>query len=758
MVIWSLALMPQPASEETGRRVEFSDCEKVTILDKYYNKSKNDFFIVIFLLSEVNANERKHVGQELEKIEMSSKNDDFNINYLIYSFSLQCNVNVIDLFVDILLNNSLNNGKPFKIIGIIAAASSTELAQLSDIVSPYSIPVISVKPEHKSTQKIWLGHEYYENFMFPRIDLKDLKSKFIVNSIENVNIKLITILHDHDDKVNFKELTSIFNLLKQSSVCVHFYSVKDEIFHSLSILEILMKEEPAVFLVELCEVDFLLKLVYRFNKMEKRRLIYIIVINTNDGFGRSPFQKLLQSIYKEQSLNLVILEVAERYFLNDFFKNAIHSVTEIAKSYKNNLVDNALLHKPTRTFNTNLLKAEILPYLYRKTSAEFPVEVWVMTCAVHVIVLSFQNDSFKKALFSVRTADSTRSKFWSSMNCTDLMKIKNVCDGICSEGYYPIYKSAYCCWNCFPCLPGFAKPIAAQYLCLKCMNYSIPNENQTSLPPVYKYYKLSDRQRVIVTTFTLLGVVFAGFFLIIFLSYKNTPLVKSSNYHLSITQLMFHLLLNLILSLKTLPQLKLHCVLYAIVECYLLKFIISIQIIKTTQLVTIFKSKVKIARSACVRAKEFMFPVIYLIINIFITVSAVIKFKFKYIVSLTENSPYKFCNMEDYLFMGIFTTILLSIICSIKAFQARKIPANFNETYCIFLGTFATTIILLVLIPLEASFRKVGQTVFVQSCVVFCINNILLSISYGYKARIIIFQKRKNTKEAFQQLTLKTVK
>ena len=66
------------------------------------------------------------------------------------------------------------------------------------------------------------------------------------------------------------------------------------------------------------------------------------------------------------------------YFLNDLFKNAIHSVREMTKSYKNNLVENALLHKPTRTINTNLLKVEILPILYRKT-AEFPEEVWVMT-------------------------------------------------------------------------------------------------------------------------------------------------------------------------------------------------------------------------------------------------------------------------------------------------------------------------------------------------------------------------------------------
>ena len=93
-----------------------------------------------------------------------------------------------------------------------------------------------------------------------------------------------------------------------------------------------------------------------------------------------------------------------------------------------------------------------------------------------MILLSFQNDNFNRVLLSVGIADSTRSKFWSR---------------IFSEGYYPIYKSAPCCWNCFPCPCRFVKPIAGQSSCLKCMNYSISNENQTTcLSPVYKYYKL----------------------------------------------------------------------------------------------------------------------------------------------------------------------------------------------------------------------------------------------------------------------------
>ena len=72
-------------------------------------------------------------------------------------------------------------------------------------------------------------------------------------------MKLIIILHDNDDKVNLEELASISNLLKRNSVCVHF---KDYIFQNFSILEMLMKKEPAIFLVELRKADFLLKLIY----------------------------------------------------------------------------------------------------------------------------------------------------------------------------------------------------------------------------------------------------------------------------------------------------------------------------------------------------------------------------------------------------------------------------------------------------------------------------------------------------------------
>lgn len=44
-----------------------------------------------------------------------------------------------------------------------------------------------------------------------------------------------------------------------------------------------------------------------------------------------------------------------------------------------------------------------------------------------------------------------------------------------------------------------------------------------------------------------------------------------------------------------------------------------------------------------------------------------------------------------------------------------------------------------------------GQKIFVNSIVIYFANIALMSIAYGYKIHIMLFQKHRNTKEAFQK-------
>lgn len=79
------------------------------------------------------------------------------------------------------------------------------------------------------------------------------------------------------------------------------------------------------------------------------------------------------------------------------------------------------------------------------------------------------------------------------------------------------------------------------------------------------------------------------------------------------------------------------------------------------------------------------------------------------------------------------TVVVLSVIAAAKAFVARKLPSNFSETRYIFLGMFATNILLLLMIHLDASLNVDGRVIFADALMVFFINNTVLTIKYGYK-------------------------
>ena len=70
---------------------------------------------------------------------------------------------------------------------------------------------------------------------------------------------------------------------------------------------------------------------------------------------------------------------------------------------------------------------------------------------------------------------------------------------------------------------------------------------------------------------------------------------------------------------------------------------------------------------------------------------------------------------------------------------------------------FTTTNLLILAIPLGVSFSTVGQKIFVNSLVNYSANMALISIAYGYKIHIMLFQKHLNTKEAFQKIMQKAM-
>ena len=326
----------------------------------------------------------------------------------------------------------------------------------------------------------------------------------------------------------------------------------------------------------------------------------------------------------------------------------------------------------------------------------------------------------------------------------------------CNAGFYPVYPMHKCCWRCFAREYDYAKELPGQDPCTKCDSaLSLPNKNRTKCVFFrYENYKIGFTKIKAAIILTTLGLIYSSSYLLIFFTFKTTSLVKSSNFQLSVFQLVLHVCLNMQFIVAVLEQAKLVCFIHLIVWAYLLKGITSIYIIKINQLLMIFNSKVLFHKTKFVTFKELVTPCTYIISNIFLTVyTQTTRGKHAIYVDKKKIVKYRFCYHQTCLYIEIVTVVVLSVMAAVKAFVARKLPSNFNETRYIFLGMFTTNILLLLMIPLDASLNVDGGVIFADALMVFFINNTVLTITYGYKVYILLFCKEKNQREAIQKKT-----
>ena len=61
---------------------------------------------------------------------------------------------------------------------------------------------------------------------------------------------------------------------------------------------------------------------------------------------------------------------------------------------------------------------------------------------------------------------------------------------------------------------------------------------------IYRYFELSDMQQIIAAVLCFMGSLYTSPYLGVFMYFKYTPVVRSSNLSLSIFQMVLHLLVN----------------------------------------------------------------------------------------------------------------------------------------------------------------------------------------------------------------------
>ena len=457
----------------------------------------------------------------------------------------------------------------------------------------------------------------------------------------------------------------------------------------------------------------------------------VIVFNSNLFTENKFHNELINSklsnlqIYVYKFSNNVSVVWWQSKAIMDRLLNSIYKCNQtVIKTIKNDA--------PTRVFSLDKRKPMLL----------FTVLLWTQVFTSSLIyfqdseVYLYERRNGKQISSLVYSKDLFMP--WKCEQCTSRTMFEPVCHNRnCSDGFYPVYISRGCCWICQLCYPGFVKKSEGQHGCSKCPTDSIPNENRTKCSKIqYQYFIISDFQQLTAIVLCSIGIVYTLCFLTVFLFYKNTPIVKSSNLTLSVSQLLLHLIMSFHLGMTIFEQKKWICFTHSISGGYLLRFIMSIYIAKTNQLLKIFKSSAKIERNIGSALKEASFPMVYICANGFITVIHLTLYR-KYDYGIYQAKDpllrYNYCNMASYFYIDTSFVIILSIISSVQAFLARKLPSNFNETYYIFLGMFTTTILLVLSIPLNGSFNHDGQKIFINSLVIYFANIALISTAYGYK-------------------------
>ena len=272
------------------------------------------------------------------------------------------------------------------------------------------------------------------------------------------------------------------------------------------------------------------------------------------------------------------------------------------------------------------------------------------------------------------------------------------------------------------------------------------------IPFAYQYYQIEGNNTNIVFIFATIGSLYSTMILFVFAKYRKTPVVKSSNFPLSMIQIIFHAMQSFQLLISTLTQTQIVCIYNAVTSGSTIKLIIAMHFVKANKLLTIFHSTKRTKRKCFVKASEVVVPGVFVVANTLLDVIHLVysTFEFGIFEKKAEHLRLRYCQMTSFFYIDVITIIFVPVICSIKAFNDRQLPSNYNEMKIIFPGTFTLTIQMLLSLILHANFQNEGTVIFVDSLMVFFASFSVLTVTYGYKVYIILFRKNKNTTTAFK--------
>ncbi|EDO42757.1 predicted protein [Nematostella vectensis] len=315
-----------------------------------------------------------------------------------------------------------------------------------------------------------------------------------------------------------------------------------------------------------------------------------------------------------------------------------------------------------------------------------------------------------------------------------------------------------CCWECFQCPEGTVSSEPGSTNCTRCSEEQMSNKDNTecvSLP--LQNIKWEDTTAAVVLLLTGVGFALNLIVLGVFIRHHDTPVVKGSNQELSY-------LLLFIISLSLLMPI-LHLAHPTAPVCYLVQpwryltctACVSVLFLKTNRLVRAFQTTAMPHwfRTYILDRKRQLVVVFFLNLVQFILT----------LLWLALDPPQvkKDITFQKHMFLRClpYTTstgliirtvmfsyfIFMSLLCTLYAFKARKLPDNFNETRYIGFSLYVLLVSWIAYYPVDSALEGFYTTI-VASATALLIGYGLLGYLFFPKVFIILRHPEQNTTES----------
>ncbi|XP_014263976.2 extracellular calcium-sensing receptor-like [Maylandia zebra] len=389
---------------------------------------------------------------------------------------------------------------------------------------------------------------------------------------------------------------------------------------------------------------------------------------------------------------------------------------------------------------------------YTDPNAPFVKDFWEIIVSKKLQRVNFTNQ-FGDEVFFDENGDPPASYDVINWQLINGKVPTSVCSNVCPVGTRKaqIRGKPICCFDCVPCADGTIANSTAD--CTPCPKEYWSNERKDDcIPRTIEFLKYHEPMGIALTLVSLLGASLSLATMVVFINYRETPVIKASNFELS-SLLLFSLFLCFLCPLTFLGRPTVWtCMLRHTAFGVTFALCISCVLGKTIVVVTAFKAtfpgnniagkfghtQQRIIICSCTLI-QIVICVLWLSLNppyphmLFTYSNKII------VLECNTGSQASFYAVLGYI--GV-----LAIICLILAFMARKLPDNFNEAKLITFSLLIFCAVWITFIP--AYISSPGKfTVAVEIFAILSSAFGLLSSIFAPKCYIIFLKPEKNTKK-----------